>query len=307
MNRTRDALGLGRALPDRALIAVVLGMTLLAGLALGGAFAARLLAMSWLGDARGIAMVELPAQTGTKIDPLIQNLQAAPGIMSARVLPTDDVARLLGPWLGSGSAAEPALMAGLPTVIEVRRNENAPDADLQGLIHAQASDAVIAEDRHWTQRLSLFAGSIQACAFCVVALVAAIAVVMIGVAVRGALRVRRVPIEIVHDLGASDGYIAGIVARRGLVLGLVGGIPGTLFAWGMLLALARLAAPITEEPGPDVTSQGAAAAMHVALSWHDALLPPPLMWALSTLPVASALLAWVTAQGNVRLWLRRLP
>ena len=54
---------------------------------------------------------------------------------------------------------------------------------------------------------------------------------------------RREAIEIVHGLGATDGYIAARFAGRATLLAATGGIAGALLALPVLLALANLAAP----------------------------------------------------------------
>ena len=78
-------------------------------------------------------------------------------------------------------------------------------------------------------------------------------------------------------------------------LAAVGGIVGAVAALPVLLWLAYLAAPFTE---------GASTAGE----------PPPLfalplaLWvALPALPIATATIGFVTAEGTVRAWLRRLP
>ena len=128
------------------------------------------------------------------------------------------------------------------------------------------------------------------------ALPAGVAAAVIAVATRAGLAARRDAIEVVHGLGATDGYIAGRFARRATGLATLGAACGAVAALPVLLGLATLAAPFS--------AQGGAAAPAGAI---PGVLPTALWLALPALPAAAAAIGWLTAQGTVRRWLRRLP
>jgi len=283
----RDVLALRRALPDRALFIVVLGMTFLAGIALGGATSTTLLAQRWLSTTNDLITVETPDSRATPA--LAEKISHLPAVTSTKIIPETELRQILAPWIGraDGSALP------MPGVIELHHTATTPPTELVTTIQALAPDAAVETDAKWSDRLALLCASLRACALAIVAVVAIIAITVIGLAVRSTLQARREPVEIVHSLGAPDGYIAALVARRGLILGLTGGIVGTALSWAALLTLARLAAPLS-----GITT--------FTPDWHSALLPTPLMWALGLLPVAAGLIGWATAQFSVRLWLRRL-
>ncbi len=145
----------------------------------------------------------------------------------------------------------------------------------------------------WMQRLTILARSLQACAGAAVLVVALVAAAVIAVATRAGLAARRDAIEIVHGLGATDGYIAarfadaddaardrGRRARRG------GGAAGADRAHRDRRAVRR----------PPRRTVPVLAAN----------LPRTLWLALPCLPLAAALIGWTTAQATVRTWLRRL-
>ncbi|MEJ1975719.1 MAG: hypothetical protein WDN49_06115 [Acetobacteraceae bacterium] len=115
------------------------------------------------------------------------------------------------------------------------------------------------------------------------------------VATRAGLAARRDAIEIVHGLGATDGFIAARFANRATVLAASGACIGALCALPVLLGLAQLAAPFV---GTEVVA-GPAALLPS--------LPAPLWFSLPVLPVVAAVIGWLTAQGTVRRWLRQLP
>ena len=95
----------------------------------------------------------------------------------------------------------------------------------------------------WIGRLTVLARSLQACAGLALVLVPSVAAAVIAVATRAGLSARREAIEIVHGLGATDGYIAARFAGRATLLAATGGIVGAVLALPMLIGLANLAAP----------------------------------------------------------------
>src|SRR5262249_9092256 len=148
----------------------------------------------------------------------------------------------------------------------------------------------------WIRRLAVLARSLQACAGVALLLVAAVAAAVIAVATRTGLAARREAIEIVHGLGATDGYIAGRFAGRATLLAATGALSGAAMALPVLLALANLAAPFV-----------GATADTASLAGIIRALPGVLWLVLPGLPAAAAAIGFATAQTTVRRWLRRLP
>ena len=98
----------------------------------------------------------------------------------------------------------------------------------------------------WIGRLTALARSLQACAGAALLVVAGVAAAVIAVATRAGLAARREAIEIVHGLGATDGYIAARFAGRATLLASLGAVAGAAAALPVLLELASLAAPFAE-------------------------------------------------------------
>jgi cell division transport system permease protein len=296
-----DELGLRRAISDRMLPFLVASMAFLAALALGGWVGAASLAHHWQQGAGSALTVQVPrpmepaAQgAGSRLDRVVAALAATPGIADARPLSDDDLADLLRPWLGSGVER---LALPLPAVIAVRLSDVGLEIDpLARRLDAAAPGTLVENHGVWIRRLAVLARSLQACAGVALLLVATVAAVVIAVATRAGLVARREAIEIVHGLGATDGYIATRFARRATLLAAVGGAAGAVVALPVLLTLANMAAPFLGN------SQGAAESEEIL-----ATLPAMLWLGLPGLPVAAAAIGFITAQGTVRRWLRRLP
>jgi cell division transport system permease protein len=296
-----DELGLRRALSDRMLPFLVAAMAFLAALALAGWIGAASLARHWQEGVGSALTVQVPQPHaaavqggGDRLASVLALLTGTPGIASARTLSDEELSDLLRPWLGAGAER---LAIPLPAVIAVRLSEAGTDlAPLAQRLEAVAPGTLLEDHGVWIRRLAVLARSLQACAGLAVLLVAGVAAAVIAVATRAGLSARREAIEIVHGLGATDGYIAGRFAARATMLATAGGLAGAVVATPVLLTLAGLAAPF-----------GGGAVQTDSLADALGVLPLGLWLALPGLPACAALIGFLTAQGTVRRWLRRLP
>ncbi len=295
-----DDLGLRRALSERLLPMLVAAMAFLAALALAGAVAASALARHWQQGAGSVMTVQVtqPASpaangAGTRLDRVVAVLRGTPGVGSVHALDEAELTALLRPWLGAGADR---IALPLPAVIEVRLADAGLDvAALAARVTLAAPGTLLEGHDIWVRRLAVLAHSLQACAALALAVVGFVAVAVIAVATRAGLAARRDAIETVHGLGATDGYIAGRFARRATTLATVGAAAGAVAALPVLLGMAGLAAPFSGQEVPDDFASLIAA------------MPETLWLGLPALPPVAAAIGWLTAQGTVRRWLRRLP
>lgn len=295
-----DELGLRRALSDRVLPFLVAAMALLAALALAGWIGAASLARHWQQGAETALTVQVPqpdgpaAGGGSRLDRVLALLRGSPGVAEAHALTTQELERLLHPWLGDAAGA---IAVPLPAVIAVHlRQADSDIAPLAARLESAAPGTLTESHDIWISRLARLSRSLQACAGMALLLVAAVAAAVIAVATRAGLVARRDAIEIVHGLGATDSYIASRFAGRATALAAVGGAAGAVVALPMLLTLAIMAAPFAGVTTLPNTPADALATMPLAL-WL----------ALPGLPAAAAMIGYLTAQGTVRWWLRQLP
>jgi cell division transport system permease protein len=296
-----DELGLRRAISDRILPFLVAAMAVLAALALAGWVGAASLAEHWQQGASSALTVQVPQPRepaaqggGSRLERVEALLAATPGVASARALSDDELGELLRPWLGSDAER---LAVPLPAVIAVRLADANLGLDRIGRRLDEAVPGTLVESHGvWIRRLSVLARSLQACAGLALLLVAAVAAAVIAVATRSGLAARREAIEIVHGLGATDGYIAARFAGRATLLATTGGIAGAVLALPVLLTLANLAAPFSGATSEAMSPTGIVTACPAAL-WLT----------LPGLPAAAAAIGFLTAQATVRRWLRRLP
>lgn len=299
-----DDLGLRRALSDRLLPLLVAAMTFLAALAFAGAVATATLAQHWQTGAEAELTIQVPTPGDpavasaagdhlSRLDAVLTLLHGEPGVVSAKAMTTDELTTLLKPWLGPTGSA---LALPLPAVISVQLAAGGTiPAGLIAKLQAAAPETVVESADVWAERLSALARSLQACAAVALLLVVAVAVAVVAVATRAGLSARRDAIEIIHGLGATDSYIAGRFARRAMRLAATGGAFGAIAALPVLLWLGYLAAPFAQSAAPATTEPPLLA------------LPLSLWIALPLLPLATAAIGYLTAEGTVRRWLRRLP
>ena len=239
--RGRDPLGLRRVMADRLLPLLVGAMMLLAALGLAGAQGAAAIAARWQEGAAAAVTLQLPAGTpAARVEAALAALRAMPEVATARAMDPARLAALLHPWLGEAAPAVP-----LPVVIELRLSE-LPDAPgpLAARLAAAVPGAAVEAHGVWVARLVALARSLQAVAFATLLLVAGLAAAVVTVAVRAGIAARRDAIAVLHDLGATDGDIAGRFAGRTAWLTGLGGLAGTLVALPVLALLATLAAPL---------------------------------------------------------------
>jgi cell division transport system permease protein len=313
-----DQLGLRAGVADRLLPTLVGAMSFLAALAIAGTLAAASLASHWQGDTASALTVQVtdPAApavhaTGgslTRLQAVLGILKASPNVSDIHQLSSDEMNRLLKPWLGEDAAQ---LNLTVPAVIAATWSQAGPPpagpaparpppaATLQATLDAVAPGTLAETGAAWASRVAALTGSIQASAVTVLLIVALVAAAVIAVATRAGLAQRREAIEIIHGLGALDSDIASSFALRATQLAAVGAAIGAGVALPVLFWLARLAAPFAGILPP---ASGSAPSVQLALL----ALPAPLWAALAGLPAAAALIGWGTAQFTVRGWLRQL-
>lgn len=276
-------------------------MTFVAGLALAGALTLAAFAASWSEGLADSMTVQIPPPTDemgdaeaadARLDRAVEGalrvLRETEGVRDARALPDARIRALLEPWLGAtldpGSLPLPRLIA-----VEIEGVDAIDLPSLRNRLATVAPDARLDDHGLWRARLVTFLNALQLVGLAVVAVVVLAAATVVVFATRGGLLAHGETIELLHLIGASDGYIAGQFQRQALKASLKGSLAGVLVAAATVIAL----------------GQGAAAT--------GAALPSPLVlragdWPyLAILPVAMAGLAYLAARRTVLRSLRRMP
>lgn len=266
----------------------------IACLALVAAFALDRAAEVWRGGLAGALTIEVPpgpdgdpAAMAARLEAARDAARAAPGVASAEILGEEAVAALLEPWLG---AALDIAQLPVPRLIDVRLDTGAPAdlAELARRVEAAAPGARVDDHALWRDRLIGAMRAIQAIGFAVVGLLLAAAVTMVVFATRGALAAQRDVVELLHLIGATDGYIARHFQRHAVGHAALGGGLGAAAGALTLLALGWLAGEMRVAPA------------------GTGLIGWPAWAALGLTPAVAALLSWWAARRTVMKALARI-
>jgi cell division transport system permease protein len=283
--------GSGRFLPWMIALMVYLAAIALAGMiALNGAVT------RWDTALVGTLTVQLPAAAAGELEKVLALLRASPGVRSAT--PLDDAANaaLLEPWLGNAVALD---ALSLPRLVDVRLDPavTLDRAALAERLKSAAAGARLDDNRRWLDRVLDSVLAIEIVAGAIVALIAFATIMSIVFATRTGLAIHHGTVEVLHLIGAHDGFIADQFQWQALRLGLRGGVIGLVPAVLTLLALGAVAGGGSFGPsfGP-------------AIGVLPRFALGPFGWlTLLLLPAAAGLTALATARITVLRGLARLP
>jgi len=240
MPRSDSALVPRNSISGRALVAVVAIMTFLASLTTGAVILVGSSASEWQSDvAREVTIQVIPApgrDTDATVEKAASVARAFPGIASVRPYTKAQSSALLEPWLGSGLSLDELPV---PRLIVVKIAAGAaPDIPLlKRMLSEQVPGAVLDDHRGWIDRMRAMAGTAVAAGIFILILVVAATMLSVTFATKGAMAANKPVIEVLHFVGAKNGYIASHFQRHFLLLGLEGGAVGGSVAI-LLFALA---------------------------------------------------------------------
>jgi cell division transport system permease protein len=225
----------------RALIAVIAIMTFLAALTLGTVVLIRATATEWQSEVAREVTIQVRPAPGRDIEADIKAASAIaaaqPGVAGVRPYSKAETARLLEPWLGTGLTFDDLPV---PRLIVVRiAPDAAPDlGQLAKAVAAQVPNATVDDHRGWIDRMRGMAQTSVAIGLGLMVLVLIATVLSVTFATGGAMAANRSIIEVLHFVGAKDGFIAGQFQRHFLLLGLIGGVIGGAAAMLLFLVAA---------------------------------------------------------------------
>jgi cell division transport system permease protein len=228
------------SISGRALVAVVAIMTFLVSITTGAVILVSAAAGEWQSDvAREVTIQVIPApgrDLDVTVDKAASVARAVAGISDVRPYSKDESAKLLEPWLGSGLSLDELPV---PRLIVVKIAAGAaPDlAQLRLMLAEQVPGATLDDHRGWIDHMRAMAGTAVAAGIGILILMIAATVLSVTFATRGAMATNKTVIEVLHFVGAKNGFIAGHFQRHFLLLGLQGGAIGGGAAI-MLFALA---------------------------------------------------------------------
>jgi len=232
------------SISGRALIAVVAIMTFLASITTGGVILIGNAASEWQSDVAREVTIQVTPAPGRDVDAGVERAAATarafPGIGGVRPYSKEESTKLLEPWLGNGLS-----LAALPVprliVVKIATGA-APDIpQLRRILAEQVPGATLDDHRGWIDRMRAMAGTAVAAGVGILLLMIAATVLSVTFATRAAMATNKPVIEVLHFVGAKNGFIAGHFQHHFLLLGLQGGAIGG----GIAIVLFALAGAIS--------------------------------------------------------------
>lgn len=242
------------SIAGRTLVTVVAIMTFLASLAAGAALLISDASRGWQDTVAREMTIQIRPTAGRDLD--ADTARAADltrtmrGVTSVRPYTKAQSEELLQPWLGSGLDLSELPVPRL--IIVGLDSQERLDIDVLRKRLAEAIPGSSVDDhRLWLERLAIMANSVVFVAVVIFALVLAAMVLAVGFATQGAMAGNREIIEVLHFVGAADGYISRQFQRHFFRLGLKGGAIGGVLALVAFYASALAASRLKATPGGD--------------------------------------------------------
>jgi cell division transport system permease protein len=241
-------------------------------------------------NVRGSITVELPAVAGdqdARVKRALILLRSTAGVISARPLEKGEMVALLEPWLGRGNVSDELP---IPQLIDIKLDEDYP-ADivfLEQRLQKEVPGARVDDHQFWLGKFSRFSAIVQWLTLGAIGLVIATIAIVVVFSAHAALASHRAIVELLHLIGAHDQFVAQHFQRSALMLGLKGGLLGTLIA-GIVIA---------------VLWQSVGNILPQTSSWTANLI---LIGLLVLLPLVAAFTASITVRLAVMRKLRRMP
>jgi cell division transport system permease protein len=214
------------SISGHSLAAVIAIMTFLASLTTGAVMLVLGAANDWQAEVGREVTIQVRPVSGRDIEAdvrkAIEITRAASGIAEVRAYTKQESAQLVEPWLGAGLALEDLP---IPRLIVVKLFAGAtPDvAALRKALTTQVPGASLDDHRRWIDRMRTMARSAVAGGVGVLALVLVATVLSVTFATRGTMAANRPIVEVLHYVGATDGFIGRQFQRHFLALGFKGG------------------------------------------------------------------------------------
>ncbi|HUC52359.1 MAG TPA: ABC transporter permease [Xanthobacteraceae bacterium] len=252
----------GRIVPSgsiagRSLTIVIAILTFLAALTAGAVTMLVGTASDWQADVGREMTIQVRPASGRDIEADVHaamNIaQSATGVAEVRAFTKEESEKLVEPWLGSGLALGDLP---IPRLIVVKLASGVtPDlATMRKSLAAQVPSASLDDHRGWIGRMRAMAETAVAVGIAILALVVIVTVLSVTFATRGAMATNSAIVEVLHYVGATDGFISTQFQRHFLLLGLKGGAIGGGLAIALFGIIAALNVWFSGTPGGEETA-----------------------------------------------------
>ena len=199
-------------------LAMLIGlMAFLAMMALGASFALSTMQQRWSAGLDNRATVEIPAEINGRLLTAAEVSNASVRIAEMlRTYPAVEADRVTLDMVGDGLIS-----------VSIREDSTESLDIMESKVRDLAPQARLDTHQGWLRDVLRFTGALKFAAILLVVTIAVTTVTAVAGGVRARLAVYRAEVELLHLMGATDGYIARQFQRYAMILALQGGAAGT--------------------------------------------------------------------------------
>ncbi len=215
-----------------------------------------------------------------KLGKIEDALKKFPGVTGVAQVSESHLRGMLKPWLGNSDTMDGLP---LPTVLDVTADGAAPIdyKTLQSKLAGIAAGTEVDAHERWVASFASFSAVTQYTIAVLAAFIVGALALMIAFTSRTALRLHARTVQLLHSIGAEDGYIARQFQREAFLLTLRGTAPGCFMAGLIYWAVGAYLDSLQAAMLPPLSVTGS----HVLL--------------LLLMPLACAGVAWLAARLSV--------
>jgi len=224
----------------RSLTLVISIMCFLACLTAGAVYMINQSATAWLKDIASEVTIQIEPQENVDTEKTLKEVEAflesQAGISSANPVSLEDSAALLEPWLGQSDAWT---SLPLPRLVAIEIDRGSPP-DIEALrteLSNKFTGVALDDHRHWQRQIRTVTRSFALGGLAILLLVAAATIAIIVSATRSSMASNREIVEVLHFVGATDGYIAREFEKHFLQLGIRAGLVGAGCAMAVFITM----------------------------------------------------------------------
>ncbi|MCB9965107.1 MAG: hypothetical protein H6855_03400 [Rhodospirillales bacterium] len=236
------------------LISLIGLMVFLAFLSVSAAIILSQFSRQWQTGLEGHWTIELPAvdskgnliprdKLEQKAEKITESLKSFKPLRDVKILPQEEIIKLLEPWFQVQNATGDALDLPFPLLISLTTDSAPPSlaTELQTQITRIMPEARLDTHEEWLRQLLKLTGTLHLTAFLFTVVICSAGVVALAGAMQSRMAEHKDNIELLHLIGAEDSYITRQFQRHAIIMALQGAAAGlsaaAIFLYGLRLYL----------------------------------------------------------------------
>jgi cell division transport system permease protein len=272
------------SIAGRSLTVVVAIMTFLAALTTGVAMLVVSAASDWQSEVSREVTIQVRPAPGRNIDADVRAAadiaRSTPGVAEIHAFTREEAAQLVEPWLGAGLSLDELPIPRL-IVVKIATGTRPDFSALGQALAARVPTSSLDDHRRWIDRMRTMAETAVFACIAVMTLVWVVTVLSVTFATRGAMASNRPIVEVLHYVGATDGFISNQFQRHFLILGFKGGAIGGGVAVVLFAVIETAKAWLTGTPAGDEIA-GLFGSLSIGMAGYLAILLQIIFMAMVT-------------------------